>query len=248
MSKKTKSKSVGCKPAKEKTPAVKRKPYKGKRPTIPALEDKPWAVFDNLPTDENCPFTHVSLFSGCGGFDLGLRAAGFKTIFANDFNEAAVETHKLNLGDILHADIREVEFPNLPRPDVLTAGFPCQPFSNAGLRKGTQDERGDLYISALNAVRHFNPRTVILENVRGLLSSKHEGQRVIEIIVNNLSELGYSVTFAIIDASKHNVPSRRLRVIIVGVHRNEGLGSFAFPTPIIRPELALKNIIFDIPK
>lgn len=236
------------KPTKAKIPCVKRKPCKGRRPIIPQLEEKPWAIFDNLLPEEDCPWTHVSLFSGCGGFDLGLRAAGFKTIFANDFNEAAAETHRHNLGEILVEDIRKVTFPQLERPDLLTAGFPCQPFSNAGLRKGTKDERGDLYLSALSAVRHLNPRTVIFENVRGLLSSKHEGRRVIEIIVENLSELGYSVNFSLVDASKHNVPSQRLRVLIVGVRRNENLGRFAFPTATIRPELALKNIIFDIPK
>lgn len=233
--------------AKKTSTPVHRKRIKGKRPVIPELAEKPWAIFDELRAEDDCPYTHVSLFSGCGGFDLGLRAAGFRTVFANDFNESAAETHKHNLGDILVGDIRKVEFPELPRPDLLTAGFPCQPFSNAGLRKGTKDARGDLYLSALKAVKHFNPKTVIFENVRGLLSSKHEGRRVIEIIVENLSELGYSVNFSLVDASKHNVPSQRLRVLIVGVHRDEDLGKFAFPDSVVRPELALKNIIFDIP-
>lgn len=218
------------------------------RPTIPALAEKPWAVFDNLPSEEDCPHTHVSLFSGCDGFDLGMRAAGFRTVFANDFNESAAETHRRNLGEILVADIREVEFPKMRQPDLLTAGFPCQPFSNAGLRKGTKDARGDLYLSALKAVRELKPKTVVFENVRGLLSSRHEGRRVIEIIVENLRDLGYSVTFSLVDASKHNVPSKRLRVLIVGVRRGGRLGRFAFPDPEVRPELALKNIIFDIPK
>ncbi len=237
----------GNKQQKKKTPCVRRKRIKGKRPVIPALVEKPWAVFDNLPAEDDCPYTLVSLFSGCGGFDLGLRAAGFRTVFANDFNEAAAETHKHNLGNILVEDIRKVELPQMEQPDLLTAGFPCQPFSNAGLRKGTKDARGDLYLSALKAVHELRPKTVIFENVRGLLSSKHDGRRVIEIIVENLSDLGYSVNFSLVDASKHNVPSQRLRVLIVGVRRNERLGKFAFPEPIVRPELALKNIIFDIP-
>ena len=227
---------------------VARKEVSGKRPKIPALAEKPWAVFDNLPEEKDCPWTHVSLFSGCGGFDLGLRAAGFRTLFANDFNESAAETYKHNLGEILLKDIREVEFPKMVRPDLLTAGFPCQPFSNAGLRKGTKDSRGDLYLTALKAVRILKPKTVVFENVRGLLSSKHDGRRVIEIIVENLSDLGYSVNFSLVDASRHNVPSKRLRVLIVGVRRKDGLGKFAFPEGRDRPELALKNIIFDIPK
>ena len=236
------------KPPQKNASRVRRKRIKGKRPIIPVINEKPWAVFDNLRAEDDCPYTHVSLFSGCGGFDLGLRAAGFKTVFANDFNEAAAETHKHNLGDILVKDIRQVEFPKMEQPDLLTAGFPCQPFSNAGLRKGTKDERGDLYLSALKAVRELKPKTVVFENVRGLLSSKHEGRRVIEIIVENLRDLGYSVNFSLVDASKHNVPSQRLRVLIVGVRCKENLGRFAFPEPTVRPELALKNIIFDIPK
>lgn len=232
---------------KKKVSPVRRKRVKGKRPIIPVLKEKPWDVFNNLRSENDCPYTHVSLFSGCGGFDLGLRAAGFRTVFANDFNEAAAETHKHNLGDILVEDIRKVVFPKLDQPDLLTAGFPCQPFSNAGLRKGTKDSRGDLYLSALQAVRELKPKTVIFENVRGLLSSKHEGRRVIEIIVENLRDLGYSVNFSLVDASKHNVPSQRLRVLIVGVRNKENLGKFAFPEPSVRPELALKNVIFDIP-
>ena len=231
----------------EKTPILRKNDWKSHEP-IPKLTEKPWAVFDNLIAEEECPYTHVSLFSGCGGFDLGMRAAGFRTVFANDFNESAAETHKRNLGDILVADIREVEFPKMKQPDLLTAGFPCQPFSNAGLRKGTKDARGDLYLSALKAVRELKPKTVVFENVRGLLSSRHEGRRVIEIIVENLRDLGYAVDFSLVDASKHNVPSKRLRVLIVGVRRDAKLGKFAFPDPVVRPELALKNIIFDIPK
>lgn len=227
---------------------VRRKCDGKPRPAVPALTEKPWAVFDNLLPEEDCPHTHVSLFSGCGGFDLGMRAAGFRTVFANDFNESAAETHRRNLGEILVADIREVTFPKMKQPALLTAGFPCQPFSNAGLRKGTKDARGDLYLSALNAVRELKPKTVVFENVRGLLSSRHEGRRVIEIIVENLRDLGYSVTFSLVDASKHNVPSKRLRVLIVGVRRSSRLGRFAFPEPVVRPELALKNVIFDIPK
>ena len=130
MAKKQKSKAGKEKPTgTSKTQPVRRKRIKGKRPEIPALDEKPWAIFDNLPDEQDCPWTHVSLFSGCGGFDLGLRAAGFRTIFANDFNESAAETHKNNLGEILVEDIRKVTFPELQRPDLLTAGFPCQPFS-----------------------------------------------------------------------------------------------------------------------
>ena len=234
---------------KTKVQPVARKETKAKNLRIGELVDAPWSVFEQLGNVEDCPYTHVSLFSGCGGFDLGLRAAGFRTLFANDINEAAAQTYRRNLGDIHVEDIRTVNLPDIHSPDVLTAGFPCQPFSNAGLRKGTKDARGDLYLSALKAVETLQPKTVIFENVRGLLSSKHEGRRVIEIIVDNLSDLGYRVNFSLVNAALHNVGSERLRVLIVGVRRDQalGLGQFAFPPKVKRPELALKNIVFDIP-
>lgn len=209
---------------------------------------KPWSVFNDMCTETQCEKTHVSLFSGCGGIDLGLRAAGFKTVFANDICEDAAETHRLNLGDITVGDIRTIDLPHIDSPDILTAGFPCQPFSNAGLRKGVNDSRGDLYLAALRAVETLKPKTVLFENVRGLLSSRHDGKRVIETIVENLYDLGYDVTFSLVDASKHNVPSRRLRVLIVGVRRIEKLGIFSFPPRVVRDGLALKDIVLNVPR
>ena len=212
-------------------------------------KQRPWEIFSNpLPDEDSCKLTHVSLFSGCGGIDLGFRQAGFRTIFANDVNEDACCTYRRNLGEITLGDIRKIEFPKFKQVDVLTAGFPCQPFSNAGSRKGVDDARGTLYLSALNAVRELRPRAVMFENVRGLLSSMHEGKLLIEIICENLSELGYDVAFSLVDASKHNVPQKRLRVFVVGMRRVDGNGTFAFPSDIVREDLALANIVADVPK
>ena len=217
-------------------------------PDISPSDGSPWLIFRKpLPSDSQCPYSHVSLFSGCGGIDLGFRKAGFKTVFANDIDEDACNTYRTNLGEIIIGDIREIKLPEVKTVDVLTAGFPCQPFSNAGSRKGVNDSRGSLYLSALNAVERLKPRVVMFENVRGLLSSKHNGQYLVEIICQNLDSLGYDTVFSLIDASKHNVPQKRLRVIIVGVRRRVGNGSFAFPSAITRDDLSLKHIVLDIP-
>ena len=210
---------------------------------------RPWEIFENpLPSERACALTHVSLFSGCGGIDLGFRQAGFRTIFANDVNEDACRTYRRNLGEITLGDVRKIELPKFEHVDVLTAGFPCQPFSNAGSRKGVNDARGTLYLSALNAVRELKPRAVMFENVRGLLSSKHEGKPLIEIICENLSELGYDASFSLVDASRHNVPQKRLRVFIVGMRHGCGNGTFAFPEDIVRKDLTLANVVVDVPK
>lgn len=209
---------------------------------------RPWEIFTQ-PTDaESSPsLTHVSLFSGCGGFDLGFHQAGFKTIFANDIDVDACVTYRKNIGEIYEGDIRKLHAPDLPiNPDVLTAGFPCQPFSNAGSRKGVEDGRGDLFQVALNFVDKIKPRAVVFENVRGLLSFKHGEKLLIQEICEQLDKLGYNVTFSLVDASRHNVPQKRLRVLIVGVKRSEGATSFRFPHPVDRPDLTLKHTILDL--
>ena len=210
--------------------------------------NRPWDVFGTAPRNESeCKLTHVSLFSGCGGFDLGFRQAGFKTVFANDLDTDACKTYRTNLGEITEGDIRAIRIPKLDqRPDVLTAGFPCQPFSNAGSRKGLADDRGTLFQTAIDIVKDLNPKVVVFENVRGLLSFKNGNKLLIEDICSQLDSLGYNVTFSLIDASRHNVAQKRLRVVIVGVDRNNKNGVFSFPHPVDRTDLTLAHTILDL--
>jgi len=210
--------------------------------------DRPWDVFVSSPRISKTKLlTHVSLFSGCGGFDLGFHHAGFKTIFANDIDPDACLTYRKNIGDIFDEDIRTIKIPKFSqRPDILTAGFPCQPFSNAGSRKGTKDDRGTLYQTALNFVRNLKPRCVVFENVRGLLSFKIGEKLLIQEICEKLDKLGYHVIFSLIDASQHNVPQKRLRVFIVGIEKSNAIGQFSFPQPIERNDLSLRHTILDL--
>ncbi len=215
----------------------------------PNPKDRPWSIFKS-PVSSNSKknqFTHVSLFSGCGGIDLGFHEAGFNTIFANDIDEDACETYRTNIGDISCHDIRKIEIPSFTfQPDVLTAGFPCQPFSNAGLRRGTNDERGTLYETAIDFIKRLQPRSIVFENVRGLLSFKSDGgEPLIGSICSKLDALGYNVVFSLLDASHHNVPQKRQRVFIVGIAKELG-GHFLFPKPVIREDLNLGNTILDV--
>ncbi|NDU85867.1 MAG: DNA cytosine methyltransferase [Ferrovum sp.] len=210
---------------------------------------RPWEIFTPLEKNTSkTDFTHVSLFSGCGGFDLGFHQAGFETVFANDINPDACETYRQNIGEISDQDIRLIGVPKLSkRPDVLTAGFPCQPFSNAGSRKGVEDSTsGTLYQTALAFVRDLKPRSVVFENVRGLLSFGDGQKLLIQEICEQLDALGYNVVFSLIDASRHHVPQKRLRVFIVGVERVHAAGVFSFPHPIDRDDLSLKHTIMDL--
>jgi DNA (cytosine-5)-methyltransferase 1 len=169
-------------------------------------------------------------------------------VFANDINPDACDTYRKNIGEISDQDVRVVGVPKLSeRPDVLTAGFPCQPFSNAGSRKGVEDRTsGTLYQTALAFVRDLKPKSVVFENVRGLLSFGDGEKLLIQEICEQLDALGYNVVFSLIDASRHNVPQKRLRVFIVGVERMQATGVFSFPHPVIREDLCLKHIIMDL--
>lgn len=212
------------------------------------VTDKPWSVFgEKRLKEKKNGYTHVSLFSGVGGVDLGFRAAGFKTLWANDIDPDACETFRENLGEITEADIRTVKLPDLGRVDVLSAGFPCQPFSNAGSRRGVKDERGDLYNYALDAVKAFKPKVVLFENVRGLLSVKIAKKLLVEEILRKLHNIGYDCQLKLVDASNHRVPQKRLRLLIVGVQRDEDLGTFRFPQDKHPLGLSIGETILDIP-
>ena len=108
----------------------------------------------------------ISLFSGCGGLDLGFKKAGFDIVWANDFDSDAQSVYALNIGEIDKRDILTVNEDEIPDGDILTAGFPCQPFSNAGNRKGVHDSRGMLYKECLRIIAKRCPRLLFLKMLR----------------------------------------------------------------------------------
>jgi DNA (cytosine-5)-methyltransferase 1 len=199
-------------------------------PKLSLTNESPWAVFGESAADApHSTYNLVSLFSGCGGVDLGFHFAGFRTLWANDISADAAETFTKNLGKISVGDIRSTQWP-VPdsKVDVLAAGFPCQPFSNAGSRLGLEDDRGTLFYDALRAVKHFSPEVVLFENVRGILSFKINGVPLVKVIGDALQNLGYDAAFKLVDASAHRVGQRRLRLIIVGA-RNGAKPAAMFP-------------------
>ncbi|SFH40745.1 DNA cytosine methyltransferase [Pontibacter chinhatensis] len=178
-----------------------------------------------------------SLFSGCGGMDLGFIQAGFDVVWANDFDKHACKVYADNIGPIIHQDVCTLEADSLDEIDVLCGGFPCQPFSSAGKRKGVEDHRGNLFFETLRIVKHHRPKAVVFENVRGLLSTKNAtGNKLIDDIqevLENLDEnLSYKVKWKLLNASHYGVPQNRYRVFIVGI-RSDIEAEFKFPAEII---------------
>lgn len=191
----------------------------------------------------------VSLFSGCGGLDLGFEQAGFNIVWANDFDADAQRVYKLNIGSIDGRDILSVKETEIPDCDILTAGFPCQPFSNAGKRKGVHDSRGMLYKECLRIIKNKMPKVIVFENVKGLLSTKYiDGRNLADVIIDDLSSMnniGYNVVYQLVNASDYGVPQNRQRVVFVGI-RKDLCKIFSFPEKQIKNKLALKYVL-DIP-
>lgn len=167
--------------------------------------------------------SHVSLFAGVGGADLGMEAAGIDTVLACEIDKhaRAVLGHRFPHAT-LHDDVRTLTGDDIrragavPERTILSGGFPCQPFSVAGRRLGMggDDERGDLYWQISRLLAEFPARWIVLENVPGLLSI--DRGRTFGTILGDLADLGYGVAYRVLDAQFFGVPQRRRRVFIVG--------------------------------
>jgi len=172
----------------------------------------------------------VSLFSGCGGGDLGLLGGfdflgrnysrlDFKVIWANDIDSNAVRTYRRNIGEhIVEGDITKIKSSEIPAHDLLVGGFPCQTFSVVGRRKGFDDPRGLLYREMVRILKDKKPAAFIAENVKGLVSV--DKGRVYEKILSDCENAGYAIFPKVLNASQFGVPQKRERLFIVGVHRD----------------------------
>ena len=157
----------------------------------------------------------VSLFSGIGGFDLGFIRTGHHVVWANDIWKDAVETYKLNIGnDIEYKDIRDIPSCEIPNCDMIIGGFPCQGFSLANKGRNEQDDRNFLYLEFVRILGDKQPAFFIAENVKGILSLGKG--RVFEMICKDFEEIGYDVTYSVLNAANYGVPQTRERVLIFG--------------------------------
>lgn len=161
----------------------------------------------------------VSLFSGAGGLDLGLKQSGHEIVWANDIFLDAVETYRLNIGD--HVDTRDIcDVPesDIPDCDVVVGGFPCQGFSVANWARSMTDPRNQLYRELIRVIGAKKPKYFIAENVKGLVSM--ERGAVLAKIVSEFEDLGYSVRYSVLNAADYGVPQARMRLIILGERRD----------------------------
>ncbi len=180
-------------------------------------------------------FNTIDLFAGVGGIRLGFENAGFKTVFANDFEPQCKDTYDLNFKDskLIVEDIRKIGIDDLPKFDFLLGGFPCQAFSIAGYRHGFKDkkDRGNLFFDIARIIEARKPEGFLLENVKNLKS--HDSGKTFEVIEKTLEDLGYYVKSKVLNTMEYgNVPQNRERIYIVGFKNKNYFENFEFPKPV----------------
>lgn len=185
----------------------------------------------NIMTNSKKPFTSVEICAGGGGQALGLEQAGFEHLAVVEIDSDACETLRLNRGgqwNILEQDVHSFDGSPYEGVDLFAGGVPCPPFSIAGKQLGPDDER-DLFPRALDLIEQIHPRAVLLENVKGLGQKRFDAYR--SSIIHRLNDMGYEVSWELIQSADYGVPQLRPRFILVALQK-EFAPFFEFPAPV----------------
>ena len=178
-------------------------------------------------------FNYIDLFAGIGGIRIPFQELGGKCVFTSEWDAFAQKTYKINFGGEIAGDITQVDEKAIPDFDVLLGGFPCQPFSQAGLHKGFSDTRGTLFFDIERIIAEKRPKMFLLENVKQLKG--HDKGRTFKVIEEHLKAMNYSVTAKVLRAGDFGVPQNRERIYIVGFDRDyyrlDENFNFEFPIP-----------------
>lgn len=191
----------------------------------------------------------ISLFSGCGGLDLGFEKAGFEISVANEFDKSIYETFRVNhpKTHLIEGDIRNIKECDFPDEiDGIIGGPPCQSWSEAGALRGIADSRGQLFFDYIRILRNKRPKFFLAENVSGMLSNRHS--EAVQNIISMFEECGYNVSVTLVNAKDYGVAQERKRVFYIGFRKDLGL-NFSFPhgsTENDEDKVTLRDIIWDL--
>lgn len=215
---------------------------------IASITETPDSTVKPIDADDNC-ITAIELFAGAGGLALGLEQAGIKTVEHVEFDKACCETLKTNRPNwnVVCKDVHNVDFSMYKdKVDIVTGGFPCQAFSQAGKRLGFEDTRGTLFYEFARCIKEVHPKIFMAENVKGLLT--HDNGRTLSTIIHVLEDLGYTIgnRKQVLNACYYGVGQKRERIVIVGI-RNDINTDFTYPEPEKR-QTTLREALEDCPK
>ena len=159
-------------------------------------------------------YKFIDLFAGIGGFRMGFEKNGYQCVFSSEVDEHAMEMYKINYNDEVYKDITQINENEIPNHDVLLAGFPCQPFSIAGEKKGFDDTRGTLFFDIERILKKKKPKAIVLENVKHF--KNHDKGKTLKVVLNSLEKLGYTTSWQVLNAKDFSVPQNRERTVIIG--------------------------------
>lgn len=191
----------------------------------------------------------ISLFSGCGGLDLGFERAGFEIPVANEYDKTIWETFKINHPQtrLIEGDIRQINESDFPSDvDGIIGGPPCQSWSEAGALRGIDDARGQLFFDYIRILRKVKPKFFLAENVSGMLADRHN--EAVQNIIKLFEDSGYDVTLTLVNAKDYGVAQERKRVFYIGFRKDLRI-DFQFPvgsTTDDQKKITLRDIIWDL--
>ena len=195
----------------------------------------------------------ISLFSGCGGLDLGFERAGFNVPVANEFDSSIFETFKINHPNthLIEGDVRQISKDDITpfitgEVDGIIGGPPCQSWSEAGSLRGINDARGQLFYDYIRILKDFKPKFFLAENVSGMLANRHSD--AVKNILNLFDDAGYNVSLTMVNAKNYGVAEERKRVFYIGFRKDLDV-NFVFPrgsTENDADKITLRDIIWDL--
>lgn len=178
----------------------------------------------------------VDLFAGIGGIRLPFEEMGYECVFSSEWDKAACDTYEANFGERPSGDITKIDEKDIPKHDLLLAGFPCQSFSIMGKMKGFEDTRGTMFFEIERILKYHHPSVILLENVKQLTT--HDKGETFKVILERLGALGYNVKWKVLNALDFGLPQKRERVIIVGFKDKSKCERFDFDFPKIDYDLS----------
>jgi DNA (cytosine-5)-methyltransferase 1 len=194
-----------------------------------------------FPPNKDPEFTFIDLFAGIGGMRISFQKLNGKCVFSSEWDQHAQVTYSTNFGEVPFGDITKIQAEDIPKHNILVAGFPCQAFSIAGFKGGFDDTRGTLFFDVARIIKEKKPEAFLLENVKGLVG--HDKGKTLSVILRTLREdLGYYVPEPrVLNARDFGVPQNRERIFIVGFRNKEAANRFVYPIPS-----KIRRVVSDI--
>lgn len=175
-------------------------------------------------------YSFIDLFAGLGGFRLALESLGAKCVYSSEWDKYVADVYRQNFNDLPDGDITKVDEKTIKDHDILCAGFPCQPFSISGSKRGFNDSRGTLFFDVARIIKAKRPKVVFLENVKNFAS--HDKGNTLKVVQSTIEELGYTFFRKVLNSADFNIPQKRERIYLVCFRKDLNISNFKYPEPI----------------